>query len=108
LGLAGLPLGHSAGSLLTAATVMGVGNGLGAGIMLTLGADLAPKGGTGEFLGLWRLVGDVGSTGGPLVVGSVADAVSLPVAALAMCGIGVLASSTLARFVPETLNPRAS
>ena len=55
-------------TLLAAAILTGIGNGFGSGIMMTLGADLAPKGSIGEFLGLWRLIGDIGSTGGPLVV----------------------------------------
>jgi MFS family permease len=105
LGMALLPFCHSAGALLAVAILIGVGNGFGSGTMLTLGADLAPRQGTGEFLGLWRLVGDIGSTGGPLVVGVIADISSLPVSALAMCLIGLLASGTLARFVPETLQP---
>lgn len=105
VGMALLPLCHSAGTLLAVAILIGIGNGFGSGTMLTLGADLAPKEGTGEFLGLWRLVGDIGSTGGPLVVGAIADASSLPVSALAMCLVGLLATGTLARFVPETLQP---
>jgi MFS family permease len=103
VGMALIPFCHSSGALLAAAVLIGVGNGLGAGSMLTLGADLAPQGAMGEFLGFWRLIGDIGSTGGPLVVGAVADLVSLPVSALALCAIGLLASGTLARYVPETL-----
>jgi MFS family permease len=102
-GMALLPLCHTTGALLAVATLIGFGNGIGSGTMLTMGADLAPRQGTGEFLGFWRLIGDIGSTGGPLVVGAVADLVSLPVSALALCGVGLLASGTLARFVPETL-----
>ena len=60
-------------TLFLAATVMSVGNGLGSGSMMTLGADLSPPEARGEFIGFWRLVGDSGSTGGPLLVGGVAD-----------------------------------
>ena len=52
-------------TLMAAATIIGLGNGLGTGTMMTLGADLAPPGATGEFLGLWRLIGDTGRAGGP-------------------------------------------
>jgi MFS family permease len=108
VGMALLPFCSTFGTLLSVAVLTGFGNGLGAGAMLTLGADLAPKGGTGEFLGLWRLMGEIGHTGGPLVVGAVADHVSLSLSALAMGAIGLLASITLARFVPETLRPTTS
>ena len=43
--------------LLLAGLVIGFGNGLGAGTMMTLGADLAPPGAREEFLGVWRLIG---------------------------------------------------
>ena len=38
----------------------GLGNGFSTGIFMTLGGDFAPREGRGEFLGVWRLVGDVG------------------------------------------------
>jgi len=71
--------------------------------MFTLGADLAPPEATGEFLGLWRLIGDLGSTSGPVVVGGVADLVGLGAAALALAGVGALSAVTLSLFVRETL-----
>src|SRR4029079_13050106 len=53
------------------------------------GPPAAPEA-TGEFLGLWRLIGDLGATGGPVVVGGIADLVGLGAAALALAGIGAL------------------
>ena len=88
-----------------ATCVIGFGNGIGSGTMMTLGADLAPREATGEFLGVWRLIGDVGSTGGPLVVGGIADLVGLTLSALTLSGVGVLAAATLMLFVRETLKP---
>ena len=32
---------------------------------MTLGADYSPVAGRAHFLGLWRLMSDIGSTGGP-------------------------------------------
>src|SRR5690606_37652112 len=40
--------------LLAAASLIGLGNGIGSGTMMTLGSDLAPPGSRGEFLGMWR------------------------------------------------------
>jgi MFS family permease len=102
-GMALVPFAHDYTGLLLATSVMALGNGLGSGAMMTLGADLAPRQATGEFLGVWRLIGDVGGTGGPLVVGSVADAFGLGPAAFALAGIGFFAAATLVLFVRETL-----
>ena len=103
IGMALVPLSGGFTALLLAASVVGLGNGLGSGSMMTLGADLAPEGSEGEFLGIWRLIGDGGSSGGPLLVGVVAAALGLPLAALAVAGVGALAAFTFARHVPETL-----
>jgi MFS family permease len=102
LGMACIPFAHSYIALLGAAVIIGFGNGLGSGAMMTLGADLAPRGATGEFLGLWRLVGDTGAAGGPLVVGTLTDGIGFDGAAIALAGIGVAASLTLALLVRET------
>ncbi len=89
-------------SLLIGAMVIGFGNGLGSGTMMTLGADLAPPGAVGEFLGFWRLIGDTGSSGGPLIVGAVAGAFGVISTALLLSGIGAVAALVLAILVRET------
>ena len=106
VGMAVLPLTTSAAGLLVAAAVIGLGNGLGSGTMMTLGADLAPKEALGEFLGVWRLIGDGGSMGAPLAVGAIADLLSLSTAALVMAGVGGAAVAVFAFKVPETLERR--
>lgn len=103
IGMALIPTSHTYVGLLLATLVIGLGNGLGAGTMMTLGADLAPKVETGEFLGIWRLIGDVGGSGGPLVVGAIADGLGLGVAALALSGIGLMSVAMFVLFVQETL-----
>jgi MFS family permease len=105
IGMALIPWSYDYVSLMIAVSVIGLGNGLGSGTMFTLGADLAPPGATGEFLGMWRLIGDVGSTGGPVVVGGIADLVGLGAAAFVLAGIGVLSAVILSVFVKETLEP---
>ena len=110
IGMALIPFSTGYLGLLVATCIMGFGNGLGSGTMMTLGADLAPRRATGEFLGVWRLIGDLGATGGPLAVGGLADLAGLTVAALGLSGAGVLAAATLLVFVRETLThaPSAS
>lgn len=105
-GMALIPLAHSFVGLFVASAVIGLGNGLGAGSMMTLGADLAPRDAVGEFLGIWRFIGDAGQAGGPLVVGVVADALGLTATAFALAGIGVVAAGILAALVRETLVER--
>ncbi len=105
LGMALVPFTAGFSSLLMAASVIGLGNGLGSGTMMTLGADLAPVDSRGEFLGVWRLIGDAGSTGGPVVVGAVADILGLSLATFTIAGVGLLAAAMLGTLVPETLEP---
>ena len=104
LGMALIPLTGDFLSLMIATGVIGLGNGLSSGTMMTLGADLAPKEATGEFMGVWRLIGDMGATGGPMVVGGVADLIGLAAAALTLTGVGLIAATTLLLFVRETLH----
>jgi MFS family permease len=105
LGLLVIPFAGGFAGLLVAATLTGLGNGLSSGTMMTLGSDLAPKDSLGEFLGVWRLIGDSGFTGGPVIVGVIADVLALPAAALVMATIGFVSAGLFAFAVPET-HPR--
>jgi len=107
IGLALIPLTGNFAGLLGAGLLIGVGNGLGSGTMMTIGADLAPEHARGEFLGLWRLVGDTGAMAGPLVAGGVADLLTLSATALVAAAGGLGAALIFARWVPETLRRRA-
>ncbi|HSJ28778.1 MAG TPA: MFS transporter [Acidimicrobiia bacterium] len=100
IAMALVPLSGGFWSLTGVALLMGFGNGLGSGIIMTLGADFAPPGYRAEFLGVWRLVGDVGSAAGPLVVSGLA-AISLGAAALAVAGIGLAGAGLMAFRMPE-------
>ena len=104
LGMALVPFTATFAGLLAVSVLMGFGNGLGSGTMMTLGADLAPEGARGEFLGVWRLIGDIGITGGPLAVGGVADLFALHMSAWVVAGIGLAAGLVFGLLVPETLN----
>ena len=61
----------------------------GSGIVMTLGADAAPTEGRSQFLGAWRLCGDIGNTGGPLLVGAVAAVAPLATACLVVGVLGL-------------------
>ena len=85
---------------------MGLGNGLGSGTMMTTGADLAPRDGTGEFLAVWRLIGDVGHAAGPWIVGEIADVSGLGLSAVVLSGVGYMAVAIFLWLVPETSRQR--
>jgi MFS family permease len=102
LGMAMIPLAGGFFSLIAVACIVGFGQGIGAGTMMTLGADLAPPGKAGEFLGVWRMIGDTGHAIAPLAIGSIADIIGLALTSGMVGGIGFLSAGTLAGLVRET------
>jgi MFS family permease len=102
LGILLVPFANSFWTLAGAGIVIGLGNGLGSGSMMTLGADLSPPEATGEFLGVWRLIGDFGAVLGPLAVGVVADQLGLRNGAYVLAGAGFISSLILLLLVKET------
>lgn len=85
-----LPFAETKGVLLAVALVMALGNGLGSGIVMTLGADAAPRHDRAQFLGAWRLMGESGNAAGTLGLSAVTALVSLPAAAVALGVIGLV------------------
>lgn len=96
-----LPLTSGALSLTIVAMVMSFGNGIGSGIMMTLGADAAPAVGRIKFLGLWRLLSDSGNAAGPVVMSVVAGALTLAAGIVSIGSAGLLAATALAIWVPR-------
>tara|TARA_B100001123_G_scaffold160160_2_gene185064 strand:- start:1697 stop:2893 length:1197 start_codon:yes stop_codon:yes gene_type:complete len=103
VGMACIPFTGGFATLTAATCIIGIGNGLSSGSMMTLGADLAPAEDVGDFLGVWRLIGDGGSMGSPLIVGGISDIVGLQPAALVIACTGLAGSAMFALLVPETL-----
>lgn len=95
-----LPVTRDAWSLLLVALLIGFGNGIGSGIVMTLGADFSPSPGRPQFLGIWRLFTDVGSMAGPGVVSAVTAAVSLAAGIWTTGVLGVVGALILWRWVP--------
>ena len=83
------------------AAVLGVGNGLSSGILMTIGADLAPADDPAPFLGSWRTLTDAGGATTPLLVSLLTAAFSLPVAAAAVGLVGVLGAGAFLRWLPR-------
>ncbi|GAA4490640.1 MFS transporter [Microbacterium panaciterrae] len=83
------------------AAVLGVGNGLSSGILLTLGADVAPQNEPAAFLGSWRTLTDAGGAAAPLVFSGIAAISSLALGAVAMGVIGVVGAIGFLRYIPR-------
>ena len=107
LGIFLVPLTTDFSSLALVAMVAGLGNGLGSGINMTLGADFAPPHERGEFLGVWRLMGDSGSFAGPLFMGYIANSFLLATALTVTASLGLIGIFMVTVFVKETLVKRS-
>ena len=101
IGLALLPWTHSLGAVVVIALVLGVGNGLGSGVLMTLGADTAPEAGRSRYLGVCRMCGDAGMALGPLGVSLGAALGSLAAGISAMAAVGAASVAALGRWVPR-------
>ncbi len=100
-GLIVLPLTASLVGVAVVTLVMGVGNGIGSGIVMTLGADAAPTVGRAPFLGVWRLLSLVGTNGAAVVVAAVAAVASIAAASVAVGALTLVGGAWLARWLPE-------
>ncbi|HCU73568.1 MAG TPA: MFS transporter [Chloroflexi bacterium] len=103
LAMALLPAAQDLTGLILIGLLIGFANGIGSGSMLTLGTDLAPAHRPSQFLGVWRVIGGIGDTGGPVVVGAVADIIGLLMAPFFLAGVGLAGAGTFGFLVRETL-----
>jgi MFS family permease len=101
VGLLLTPLTHAQWTLLLAALAIGFGNGIGSGMVMTIGADHSPRAGRAHFLGVWRLMSDIGASCGPAVLSFLAAASTLS-AGVAVTGlISFAAAGQLAYWIPR-------
>ncbi|YAL83181.1 MFS transporter [Dermacoccaceae bacterium W4C1] len=102
------------GGFLVGAALLGIGNGVGAGIIKTLGTDLAPRRTRAQFLGWWNALSNCGAllapalTAATLTVGSM-HAVMLVAAAVSLIGAAWMLW-WMPRLMPGTAlrNPRTA
>ncbi|MFP3905579.1 MAG: MFS transporter [Acidimicrobiales bacterium] len=113
LGFLLVPLTSTFWTLAGAGLVMGFGNGMGSGIVMTLGADFSPAVGRASFLGVWRLVSDAGQAGGPLIAAGMTALAGLGPASLAIGVLGMGGATMFLFAMPEpahqatTMEPRS-
>ena len=89
------------GWFVAAAMFMSLANGIGSGILMTLGADLADQSNPAPFLGAWRFTGDVGSAAAPLAISAITAAASIAVASGFIGVLGLVGAGILWRYVPR-------
>ena len=71
---------------------------------MIIGADLSRKSeDRSQFLGVWRLIGDIGMSGAPLITAALVGIASLAAASVAAAGIGMAGAIVMLTLVPETL-----
>jgi MFS family permease len=100
LGFLLLPLTSGPVTVGLVAALMGLGNGISAGIVMTLGADASPSDARSQFLGGWRLCSDFGNALGPLVISAVSVFAPLAIAAMTMGAITWAGTGWLVKWVP--------
>jgi MFS family permease len=108
VGLGALPLASGFYSLLAIGIVLGLANGIGTGVVMIIGSDIAQQSRQrGQFLGVWRLIGDVGMTAAPLLSSVLVGVASLAAASFSAAVIGVAGAAVMIALVPETLRKPA-
>lgn len=103
-----LPLSTGFYGLLAVSLLMGFGNGIGSGLVMTIGADASPKRGRTEFLGLWRVISDTGGGCGPLLLSIVTAAVSLAAGVMVIGSLGFVAAAMFWRWLPRSPLPTST
>ncbi|BDZ47793.1 hypothetical protein GCM10025867_45070 [Frondihabitans sucicola] len=96
-----MPLTHTFLVLTLVAVVMGFGNGIGSGIVNTLGSDASPAVGRPTFLGLWRELADGGSSLGPVLLSVVTGVAGLALGIVVSGFVGFAAAAALGRWIPK-------
>jgi MFS family permease len=98
-----LPLATSTLAVALVAAVLGLGNGISAGVVMTIGSDFSPPFGRPQFLAGWRLTTGIGQAAGPLLITVVAAVAPLGLAAVAIGLIGFAGAGWLWKWVPASV-----
>lgn len=109
LGLGFIVLALSAGAadpvawFIGAAIGLAIANGIGAGILMTMGSDLAGRTDPAMFLGAWRLILDTGGAAAPLLLAGLTAAFSLAIGAGVLGALGLAGAGMLGYMIPRHL-----
>ncbi len=97
---------HDGTGFLLLAGAMALANGFGSGIILTMGADLAPADARNEFLASYRLITDIGVAAAPPLLSAITVAtgeLAIGMASFGALGLagGLLMWRYIPRFIPK-------
>jgi MFS family permease len=90
-------------TFLALACAMALANGLGSGIILTMGADLAPADARHEFLASYRLITDVGVAVATPALAAITAATSLATGMSVFGIVGIAGGLLMWRYVPRLI-----
>jgi len=99
--LVALPFTHSFATMALVALAMGLGNGLGSGMLMTIGADMAKPQERTQFLSICRLFSDGGAAAGPLIIAGAAAGMALGSGIIGMGLCGLAAAAIMAITLPK-------
>jgi MFS family permease len=112
LGVAHIVLAFTSteGLFVAVAVAMALANGIGSGILMTVGADLAPRDDPARFLAAWRFTTHAGEATAPLLISGITIVASLAAASLSLGVLGLVGSLLFARYLPRYVPrvPRSS
>jgi MFS family permease len=108
----GLGLGHlvlafthdaasNVGWFIFAAMFLSLANGIGSGILMTLGSDLADARNPAPFLGAWRFTATLGAATAPLLLAGITAVATLALATGVIGALGLVGAGILARYMPQ-------
>jgi len=105
VGMLVLGIDYSVAGAILAGVLMGIGNGMSSGVLLTLGADLAPRADSGPFLSALGMTQDLGIIAGPIVVGWLADAAGLRTSAVVLAMVMFAGVAWIVVVLGDTARP---
>ncbi len=97
---------HDGNGFLLMACAMALANGLGSGIILTIGADLAPPNARNEFLASYRLITDLGVAGATPALSAITVVFGLGAAMASFGVLGLVGAGLMWRFIPRFIPVR--
>lgn len=101
-GLVLLPFATTLWPIAAVAMLLGLGNGVSSGIVMTLASDASPAVGRTQFLAAFRLFSDGGVTLAPLLVTAITTVAPLAAASLTLALLGYAGAAWLTRWVPRS------
>ena len=97
-----LPFSFDDSTFLTVALLMSLANALGSGLVMVLGADLAPPKQRNEYLASFRLLNDMGNAAAPQLISLLTVLVSLSFAFFSMSGLSFIGALIMLRYLPKS------